>query len=328
MMTDASLRCWIVSDGRKGSENHCVGLAEALGLPYQIFTISACQPWKSLSPWLLRTVPLRAFKNLPRDDPWPDLLLTAGRTPAMAALAIKKASGNKTFCIQILKAGIDSRHFDLQIVPAHDQMRGNNVISCIGALHRVDAQKLLSKCAHWQHKFQSLGLPEGPYAGLLVGGSGNGLKISHSSFLTMIEPYIAACEQANLPLIATCSRRTEPAIAQLIEKAITKRKGYYWNGQGDNPIEGIYACCTHLAVTADSISMLSESAARGFGTTWILSLEGRNRKKEMFINQLLAGGFAKIFAGTLDHNSTQTLTTMMDIAAQVRDLLHTKGYNV
>lgn len=325
---DPSLRCWIVSDGRKGSENHCIGLAEALGLPYQIFTISVCQPWKSLSPWLLRAVPLRAFNNLPLNGPWPDLLLTAGRTPAIAALAIKKASKNKTFCIQILKAGIDSRHFDLQIVPAHDQMKSNNVLSCIGALHRIDAQKLLSKRPHWQHKFQSIGLPEGPYAGLLVGGSGNGLKISHSSFSTIIEPYIVACEQANLPLIATCSRRTEPAIAQLIEKAVTMRNGYYWNGHGENPIEGIYACCTHLAVTADSISMLSESAARGFGTTWILSLEGHNRKKETFINQLLAGNFAKIFTGTLAPDTTKTLTAMMDIAAQVRDLLRTKGYNV
>ncbi|HRC26579.1 MAG TPA: ELM1/GtrOC1 family putative glycosyltransferase, partial [Alphaproteobacteria bacterium] len=46
-------RCWVVCEaGLTGTENQCLGVAEALGIVPDIKRITLRQPWKTLAPWL------------------------------------------------------------------------------------------------------------------------------------------------------------------------------------------------------------------------------------------------------------------------------------
>ena len=42
--------CWVVSDGKPGMQNQCLGLAEAVGLPVVVKRISVRWPWTWLLP--------------------------------------------------------------------------------------------------------------------------------------------------------------------------------------------------------------------------------------------------------------------------------------
>src|SRR5215469_9728068 len=80
--------CWIVTDGKSGMENQCLGLAEALDLAPKIFRIALRQPWAALTPHL-RVGLASAFGDDPFAPPWPDLLIATGRQSVPASLYIR-----------------------------------------------------------------------------------------------------------------------------------------------------------------------------------------------------------------------------------------------
>ncbi|TXM83300.1 nucleoside-diphosphate sugar epimerase, partial [Methylobacterium sp. WL122] len=47
----AGARAWIVTDGKAGDENQCVGIAETLGLSYEIRRVPANGPFGWTAPW-------------------------------------------------------------------------------------------------------------------------------------------------------------------------------------------------------------------------------------------------------------------------------------
>ena len=148
-VSDATV--WVLTDGKPGMENQCLGLAEALGATPVIKRIAPRFPWSVLPPQFW-PAPLRAPG--PAGDalapPWPDILIATGRQTVAPALAIKRASGGKTFCIQIQNPTIGHDRFDLLAIPVHDRVPGPNVIECRGALHRVTAEKLAAEAENFR----------------------------------------------------------------------------------------------------------------------------------------------------------------------------------
>jgi mitochondrial fission protein ELM1 len=106
---------WIITEGLAGTENQCLGVAEALGVTPEIKRVSLKQPWKLLSPYL--GFEKAASFAPPLCGPWPDLLIASGRKSIAASRYIKKASGGKTFTVQIQDPRISLAHFDLVAVP-------------------------------------------------------------------------------------------------------------------------------------------------------------------------------------------------------------------
>ncbi|MBT3810395.1 MAG: hypothetical protein HOF99_12920, partial [Rhodospirillaceae bacterium] len=127
--------CWILTDGKIGMVNQCLGLARALGHDPDIKTVDLRRPWAWLPPTLIpaRTSVITAGST-PLAPPWPDLLIASGRKSVAPAQAIRKASGGRTFCIQIQDPGIAVGSFDLVVAPDHDRLRGDNVVSTLGAM--------------------------------------------------------------------------------------------------------------------------------------------------------------------------------------------------
>ena len=96
------ISCWIVTEGFAGTENQCLGIAEALGVTPTVKRIVLRQPWHTLSPWLGSE---NEWTFSPLGDklhaPWPDLVLAAGRKGIAAARYIRRMSGNRAFIVFI-----------------------------------------------------------------------------------------------------------------------------------------------------------------------------------------------------------------------------------
>ena len=105
---------WVVADQYVGNLNQCLGVAEALGLPYQIkrvnYNLFGRLPNVILGATLVH-VP-RA-ERLPLGPPSPDVVIAAGRRTVPVARAIKKASLRRSFLVQTMWPGYPVSDLDL-----------------------------------------------------------------------------------------------------------------------------------------------------------------------------------------------------------------------
>ena len=97
------MKVWILADDRAGNENQLLGVAEALGYPYERKDIHYNR-WIRLPNWLRGHTFIgldgKDKKNLTHH--LPDIILSAGRRSFPIARAIKHLSKNKTKIVQLM----------------------------------------------------------------------------------------------------------------------------------------------------------------------------------------------------------------------------------
>lgn len=256
--------CWIITDGAAGNERQALALAAALGVTApRRWRLRPRAPWRWLAP---RRLP-GSVASLPVEDavdwrpPWPALAIGCGRAGAHFTRLLRRQSRQHTRCIQILDPRIDARHWDVVIAPAHDRVRGNNVISTLGSLHPIDHAWLADARSHWP----ALGDLPGPRTTVLVGGPRRADRADEAG----LERLLAAArtharrEQGSLLLLA--SPRTPERWKQRLDEAAEGLPGVLWSGprHGANPYPGALAWADRVMVSADSVNMLSEACALG-----------------------------------------------------------------
>ena len=172
-------RSWILTDGKQGMESQCLGLMEALDLEPEILRITPRFPWSILPPQLWLD-PLSA----PGPDgdrlapPWPDLLISTGRQTVASALAIKRIQQDQIVTIQLQNPTVGAARFDLVIAPAHDGLSGANVVSTLGALHRITPDRMHSEATLFADRYASL--PR-PLVAVLLGGDNSQFRMTAAS---------------------------------------------------------------------------------------------------------------------------------------------------
>ncbi len=256
--------CWVVTDGKIGMENQCVGLAEALQLTPIIKRIKLRQPWHALSPWL-RLGLGHAFK--PHADritpPWPDILIASGRCSIPASLYVKQQHP-RCFTVQIQNPVMRASAFDLVIVPEHDQLQGANVVTSKGALHRVN-EALIAKEAH-DIAARYAHLPR-PYIVALIGGENAAYSFDGAEIIKLAMALADAAKNLGGSLLVTTSRRTGAEATALLERAFKGSDVPHalWRGEADgsNPYLGLLGLADAIIATSDSVNMATEALASG-----------------------------------------------------------------
>ena len=276
-----TLSCWIMNDGKIGTLNQCLGLAEAvarqladhaIGLDTTIKLINPRLPWRRLPAkcWFLPLLAQSKVKNPsaePSDHkltpPWPDLIISCGRTTAAPTAEIRRRANGATVAVAVQDPRLASRHFDLVVVASHDTVRGPKILVSDGALHRVTDEKL----AEARHEFAPLlaELPR-PLVAVSLGGNNPHYRFGTSEAADLADNLIKLA-QKGCGLAITPSRRTAPEALSVLQtrlaQSLTPESYYLWDGTGKNPYFGLLAYADHLVVTGDSVSMISEAAATG-----------------------------------------------------------------
>jgi mitochondrial fission protein ELM1 len=253
--------CWVMTDGKAGMEVQCVGLAEALGFEPRVKRIQVTKPWRWLPPRLVPD-PLGAIG--PKRDrlapPWPEMLIASGRQTVAPAMAIRHASGGRTFTVQIQNPVVDPARFDLVVAPRHDRLTGPNVIQTIGGLNRITEARLRAAAAKFGPAFAHL--PR-PLIAVALGGSNRAYRFTRAIARRLGEDLARLCRAEGVGLLITASRRTDPSIVALLRAALNGCAAEIWDGEAENPYLGYLALAEAFVVTGDSVNMVCEAATTG-----------------------------------------------------------------
>jgi mitochondrial fission protein ELM1 len=249
----AGTTAWLITDGKAGDLAPCRGLAEALGIAAEERTIAPRPPFSWLAPRGPADPRERALA-----PPWPDIAVATGRRAVPALRAVKRRSGGRTFTVFLRDPRIGPRAADLIWVPAHDRLRGANVIVTVTGPHPVSPGRLAAARARPDPRLA--GLPS-PRAAVLVGGDSRHGRFSGNDADRLLAGLEQLAERASLMI--TASRRTPPALRAGLAELARRRGGFFWDGAGENPYLALLALADTVVATADSANMVTEACATG-----------------------------------------------------------------
>jgi uncharacterized protein len=305
---------WVLHDGKIGMANQVRGLAEALGWPIAEKQLAIRTPWRYLPPrlWLAPSLAINPAGST-LEPPWPDLFIACGRNSIAPSQLVKRASGGRSFWVQVQDPRFARSEIDLIVAPRHDPAPGENVFRTLGAVHRVTQAKLETDRVRWAPVFAAL--PR-PLIAVLIGGDNSVYRLTEASFAALCDRLVALAK-SGVGLAITPSRRTGDAQRAMLQKRLAGLPAYIWDGTGDNPYFGMLGTADAILVTADSVSMISEAAATG-KPVHIVELEGGSDKFARFHQGMREAGITRLFNGTLETWHYAPLDDTARAAAEIR----------
>jgi mitochondrial fission protein ELM1 len=316
-MNLGDIAAWVVSDGTVGMEIQSLGLAGALGIEPRILRLRPRPPWRWLPPkfWWRPFLAVPTGGDRPQ-PPWPDLVIGTGRNAAGFTRAIRRASGGRTFAVQIQDPRMAPTCFDLIVVPEHDDVGYANAVSTLGSLHGVTPARL----AEARQRFAPLlaHLPR-PLVAVLIGGSNRRYRLTPESAVRLGRE-LAALGRSGYGLAVSPSRRTGNDNEAAIKDQLADVAAYVWDCAGDNPYLGLLAHADAILVTADSVNMTIEALATG-KPVHVVDLPGDPGKFVRFHATLQARGLTRRFVGRIESWSYAPPDDTPRVAAVLRERL-------
>ena len=321
---------WNLIDDRAGNQSQCLGVSEALGLRFEIRDLKY-KPAAALPNFVMGETfgGLTASSRVNLVEPWPNLIIAAGRRCSPVARHIKTLNGGNTFLVQIMypgDTGIDE--FDLVCTPRHDEIESRkNIFEIIGAPHRITQDRLRVARQNWQKRLCHL---PNPRIAVIVGGSTKRRNFTQQMASELGAAASKMAADAGGSLMVTTSRRSNDSVDALINEIKAPAVIYKWGDEGENPYLGFLAMAKGVIVTGDSVSMCSEAAATT-GPVWIYAPEKLTTRKHGMLHQhLVEGRYAKFldarggtYFETWEHPS---LNASKQISAEIKRRLKTLKY--
>ena len=186
----------------------------------------------------------------------PALAIGCGRQAALATRLLRERG---TTAVQILDPRIDPQHWDAVIVPRHDKLSGENVITLLGSLNPVDDAWL----AAGRGVFPALAVMPSPRIALLLGGPTSRVPWDAEALAGEMATLVHQVTELGGSLMVTTSRRTPPSALQQLREGLRGVPSMLWTGAADgpNPYAGLLGWAEAIVCTADSSNLLSEACA-------------------------------------------------------------------
>ena len=300
---------WIITESLAGLRSQALGLAEAAGLTPDLRELHPAAPWKWIAAKLWPN-PLAAVADSVR-APLPALAIGAGGMAGAVLAALRRKSMR---VVQIQNPRMDIGKFDLIVVNPHDGLTGPNVFVSRTALHRVTPKRLETEADIWRDR---LSHHPRPMVAVLLGGNNGRYRLDREAAGKLAIDLATMAERDKVGVVVTPSRRTDPAVTDLIRQAVTPLGGWVWDFQGENPYFGMLALADAIIVTQDSVSMISEAAATT-APVMVASLPGSWRRGELFLKPLLDEDRIRPFQGRFSTWKVAPMNDTPEAAAEMR----------
>ncbi|MCX5615687.1 mitochondrial fission ELM1 family protein [Bombella sp. TMW 2.2559] len=209
------------------------------------------------------------------------LIISVGGKGAVAGAALGKRHGLPVVQIQHPRARLSS--FALVVASQHDRLVGPNVLSVRTAMHDVTPARLDQAAGSWKERIRA---GADRVLGVLLGGSNGRYRLEEAEAVALSEELAGSMRLTGARCVLTPSRRTSHQALAVFRERLVPLGAVVMEGDGeDNPYMGVLACSDVLAVTQDSVSMMSEAVATD-RPVCILRLKGRSSRLEQFVTIL------------------------------------------
>ena len=219
--------------------------------------------------WLQRALTCDSYRALQGASA--DIGISCGA--ATAPVNLLWAWGIRAKTIHITRTRFPSwRRFNLSVIPRHDgrPSAASNCLVVDGALAPVhtlsDRQLLFLR--------DQLGVTRAVRMGLLLGGPTRGVSLGTEEVQKVVEGLLQSAQPLDAQLLVTTSRRTPADVEEYLKKTLGShprcRLLVLVNRQESGGLENasevipcIFGLATHLVVSGDSVSMVSEALSTG-----------------------------------------------------------------
>jgi mitochondrial fission protein ELM1 len=310
---DAGRGTWALSDGRAGNARQAMALAAALDAAATAHVLAPRAPWRWCAPRCLPVAqaafgaPFAAMLERP-----PALAIGCGRQAALATRLLRERGARS---VQVLDPRIGPAHWDVVVVPEHDRLRGDNVVTLLGSLNPVDdawLERARAQCP-------APGAFDGPRTALLVGGPTAQAGYDRRELSAWLDAIDAILAREGGCLMVSASRRTPARYRARLRARCAGRAALCWLDErdGPNPYAGVLAWADRIVCTPDSVNMVSEAAATR-APVFVADpgiAQGRLRR---FLDALSARGRIRPLDGALAPFAVEPLRETARVAADVR----------
>lgn len=307
---------WIISDGKAGNDTQCIGVSEALGIPYAIKSVAPKGVFRMLAPYG-PVAPSEKF-GAPGSlfgPPWPTIAIACGRLTTPYIRRLRKLSGVATYTVILLDPKTNANTADLFWVPEHDRRRGANVITSLTSPHRFSPRRLDELRRSLPADIAALPRPR---VAVLIGGPNGDYRFTAEDVSRLLGLLSGLAEQG-AGLMVTCSRRTPPDLARAVKAATSRASHVWYGGEGANPYPHFLAAADAFFVTADSVNMVGEACVTG-APVHVFFPSGGSAKFGRFHDSLMQYGATRAIenAGQISNSWTyQPLYSAGGIAAEI-----------
>ena len=310
-LLDEGVRVLLLGSGKVGHEVNAIGVAEALGRPYEKRPVKPRRLYVGLAPF--GPVDPRDWPDDLVKGPPPDIVIASGRVTVPYIRAFKRVAGARVFTVFLQDPRFSRASMDLIWTPEHDRLRGPNVLTTLTSPHPFSPRRLAAARAAPDPRVAAL---PGPRCAIVLGGPSGAQHFTPGDIVRLRDATQAIVDQG-YSVAATPSRRTPPELIAAVRNGLGAAPGFVWDGEGDNPYASILGLADAILVTADSANMVGEATATGAPVHVFEPTGGRSIKLASGIEALERLGAVRRFAGVIEQFSYQPIDSSGVIAREI-----------
>ena len=272
----SKLKGLLLTEGMHGMISQVEGLAKALDLDFIHEKIELNNFWKLFPP---KITPVKNFVFKNKLDDKFNIVISCGRKSVIPSLYLKNKYKSKIINIHIQDPKVSLNNFDFIIVPEHDSLFGENVVTSKGAIHYLTNDELIENENYLKPRID----PQKKIVSFIIGGPNKYYdyndKIIDEIFLKIENNFI----KNNYQAIIIPSMRTPKNIIEKAQNYFNKNQIIVLDVDKKAYLSAL-KLADHIVVTCDSTSMISEAAVTGkpIYVAQMPSIKRNQRFKEFF----------------------------------------------
>ena len=315
-----NIKVWGASVPAAGAISQVRGVGEALDPNWRHLNIELYFPYSFFPTSFFDLMPRSAIKksDLFFNQFPPDILITCGRKAIAFSLAMKRCY-QQLITIHIQNPIINPSRFDIVIAPAHDGLRGKNVIQTIGSVHNVNQESLGSFVNNKSSFLQPI---DSEFVLILVGGANAHHPFVEKDIESLLEISKNLLSQGNHVVLLPSRRTPKKAVDRFVKFADGNDFVFCWDRTGESPYMECLARSSHILVTQDSVSMISEACSTGKPVMIVPLYKKRQSKRfNCFYKVLFEKDIARMWSGNVQDWSPFVLNEMDRVVREIRQFL-------
>ena len=246
----------LLTQGMHGMISQVEGLAKALDIDFTHHKVELNHFWKLIPP-KLTPISESVYKKINHDDF--DVIISCGRKSVIPSIHLKSIAKKKVFNIHIQDPKVDLNHFDFIVVPEHDGIEGQNVISTKGAIHYLTENEI-SENKDYLNSF--IKKDERKIWALIMGGPTKYYDYSTKNMKHIFTALYKLLKKHDFQLVVIPSMRTPINTIHYAKEFFGENHTIIMDVDKKAYLSAL-AISENIVVTCDSSSMISEAALTG-----------------------------------------------------------------